>query len=106
MRPETRQFLLDALSAAEEVLSIGDQWLEDRYKGLAVERLLVTVGEALSRISSTDPAVFDKIPDARLIVGLRNVIVHGYDKLDSKRIAAAIQDDLPIFTGHLRDLLD
>jgi uncharacterized protein with HEPN domain len=48
----------------------------------AVERLLITVGEALSEAESTYPEIVDKIPDIRKIVGTRNRLVHNYWNVD------------------------
>jgi len=44
------------------------------------------VGEALARINRLEPSVFESIPDARAIVGFRNVLVHGYDVADPKAV--------------------
>ncbi|MBL8060784.1 MAG: DUF86 domain-containing protein [Chthonomonas sp.] len=106
MRPETKIALNDALAAAEEVIEIGSTGLDDRITGLAVERLLLIVGEAMVRVRDLESQVLDSIPDWQLIVGMRNVIVHGYDQLDRRRLAAAISEDLPILISNLRQLID
>ena len=49
---------------------------------LAVERLLMTIGEALVRIRSFEPDILEELTDATKIIGMRNVLVHGYDNLD------------------------
>lgn len=96
MRPETRQNLGDAKSAAEEVLRIAvSGWAQDRTVSLAVERLLMIVGEAFVRIRSSEPAVLDQVSDAHKVIGMRNVLVHGYDALDPARIQDAIEKSIP-----------
>lgn len=105
MRLESRQRLLDALEAAEEIISFSENWRAERVTGLAVERLLLIVGEALSRVRDTEPELLDRITDWQLIVGMRNAIVHGYNKLDQARIGAAIRDDLPVLIRELDGLV-
>jgi len=59
-----------------------DDFLEDRQLQLTAERELEIVGEALSRLRREFPDHADAIPDIHKIVGLRNVLAHGYDVLD------------------------
>lgn len=96
MRPDTRQNLADARSAAEEVLKIAvNDWAHNRTVALAVERLLMIIGEAFVRIRSSEPLVLEQFPDAHKLIGMRNVLVHGYDALDTKRIQVAIEQSIP-----------
>jgi uncharacterized protein with HEPN domain len=46
----------------------------------AVERDLMIIGEAISKILKIDPEI--KISGAKHIIGLRNLIVHSYDSID------------------------
>ena len=55
---------------------------EDRALQLIVERELEIIGEALARLRRDHPNLADRIPDIHKIVGLRNVLVHGYDALE------------------------
>ena len=66
----------------------------DGYLRAIVERLFITIGEALSRIARHDPNLFGDISEARSIVAFRNVLVHGYDLIDAEQVWAAITDDL------------
>jgi uncharacterized protein with HEPN domain len=59
-----------------------DDFLEDRQLQLTAERELEIIGEALSRLRREFPDQADTIPDIHKIVGLRNVLAHGYDVLD------------------------
>ncbi|MFW5894037.1 MAG: DUF86 domain-containing protein [Verrucomicrobiota bacterium] len=55
----------------------------DRLLQAGVERKLEIVGEALTRLCQIDPKwLEDSIPEYRRIIGLRNVIAHGYDVVD------------------------
>ena len=109
MRPETRVYLSDALSAIDEIVSIagadGNTYLDSRRDALAIERLFEILGEALARIGKAEPAVLDLIPDALAIIGMRNVIAHGYDAIDPMRIVSAIRDRAPDLSSVLKKLL-
>lgn len=106
MRLETRRFLEDALAAATEVSQIAAPgWQENRVSALAIERLLMNVGEALSRVRFSDPDVLDAIPDAFKVIGMRNVLAHGYDSLDPDRILDAVEKNLPKLTRDIRGTL-
>ena len=59
-----------------------DDFLQDRQLQLTAERELEIIGEALSRLRREFPDDADTIPDIHKIVGLRNVLAHGYDVLD------------------------
>jgi uncharacterized protein with HEPN domain len=37
----------------------------------------------------------DRIPDARRIIGFRNVLVHGYDTISDDRVWDAVQSNIP-----------
>ncbi|MCW5938363.1 MAG: DUF86 domain-containing protein [Fimbriimonadaceae bacterium] len=106
MRPETRHNLATALTAAEHVRRLAvPGWHEDETVSLAIERLLTIVGESILRIRNADSAVLDRLTDAHSVIGMRNVIVHGYDALDSGRIERAISEGLPRFIEELENLL-
>ncbi len=44
------------------------------------------IGEALIRIRDREPIVFESIPDARAIIGFRNLLAHGYDVADPEAV--------------------
>lgn len=107
MRPETRQSLEDANAAAQEILLIAQSdWQEDRITSLAVERLLMIIGEAFVRIRTSESEVLDRMTDAHKIIGMRNVLAHGYDALDPARVQDAIQQGVPRLALELKDLLE
>ncbi|GMV89406.1 MAG: hypothetical protein AMXMBFR81_23370 [Chthonomonas sp.] len=106
MRLETRRYLEDALAAAEEVLQIAIAgWQEDRVLALAIERLLMNVGEALSRVRFSDPDLLNGVPDAFKVIGMRNVLAHGYDSLDPDRIRDAVEKNLPKLARDIREVV-
>lgn len=58
----------------------------DPMLSAAVARKFEVVGEALKLADAADDAIVERIPDLRVIVGLRNRIIHGYDAVDSETI--------------------
>lgn len=46
-----------------------------------MERVLEVCGEAMSNLYRVAPAIAETIPHARDIIGLRNILAHGYAEL-------------------------
>jgi uncharacterized protein with HEPN domain len=76
-----------------------DSYAGDDLRMSAVERQLEIVGEALNKLRKADPEAADRIPDLSRIIGLRNILVHGYAVVDDTVVWAAA-------TGRLPELLD
>ena len=76
----------------------------DRLLNLALVRLIEIVGEAATRVSSAGQARLAEIP-WRQIIGMRNRIVHGYDRVDFDMLWDTIQQDLPPLIVQLRAAL-
>ena len=72
----------------------------------AVERQFGIIGEALVRVRERDRDLFDAIPDATKIVGLRNLIIHGYDAIDPEILWSIIEDRLDGLRSLLTRLLE
>jgi uncharacterized protein with HEPN domain len=69
----------------------------------AVERELGIIGEAVNRIKKTAPDL--ELRNARKIVDLRNLVVHGYDKVDDAIIWGVIKKHLPDLKDQVSDLM-
>jgi uncharacterized protein with HEPN domain len=52
--------------------------LADRAFQLVIEREFEILGEALYRVRNIAPEVFDRIPSGHRIIGMRNILAHGY----------------------------
>ncbi len=110
MRHEAAAFLRDADRAA----GLAQQFIADRTRAdfendlmlrAATERALQIVGEALSQLARLDGDLASKIPDLSDIVGLRNILVHGYAKVNLDRLWRVLHEDVPILRQHLQALL-
>ncbi len=75
-----------------------------RLLELALVRLVEIVGEAATRVSQEGRAKHPEIPweDA---VGMRNRLVHGYDRVDLGVLWDTITDDLPPLIAELGKIL-
>ena len=73
---------------------------------MAVERLLITIGEAVSRLRKSSPADAAQITaDVRGIVAVRNILVHNYDDIDQAVVYAIITRHLPLLQQQVTALL-
>jgi uncharacterized protein with HEPN domain len=104
MQPESAAYLWDVRAAGRRVATFTAELTQDSYAGddlrkSAVERQLEIVGEALNKLRKADPEAADRIPDLSRIIGLRNILVHGYAVVDDTVVWAAA-------TGRLPELLD
>jgi|SRR6185436_1576114 len=69
----------------------------------AVERELQVIGEATSRIIKINPDL--DISYMKLIVSMRNRIVHAYDSVDKNVIWKVVNEDIPILKTEVEKLL-
>ena len=76
---------------------------ENRIWCLAMERLVLNVGEAANRVSLDMQTQLPQIPWPQ-IAAFRNRIVHGYDSIDYNRVWQILQTDLPRLIAELEKL--
>ncbi len=98
-RPE--KLLADILGAAEAIRSFiagrsRNQYGADLLLRSAVERQLEILGEAMRRLDTLAPEVAARISEHRRIIGLRNIIAHGYDGLDDDIVWQVVAEKLPV----------
>ena len=74
--------------------STREGFLADRTINLAVVRLLEIVGEAASRIPQSERDKYPQIPWGQ-VVGLRNRLAHGYDRVDLEIVWQIVTRHLP-----------
>lgn len=110
MRPETPKLLEDIRDAVAFILSsiagrTMEQFEADRLLRQAVERNFEIIGEALRRISGNDTDIASQIGDTRRIIDFRNLIIHGYDRIDYEIVWLIIQEKLPNLISRVEALL-
>jgi uncharacterized protein with HEPN domain len=100
MQPESRALLWDVLEATEriETFLAGsdlDDYRGDVLRRSAIERQLEIIGEALKNLRNSDPATAGRIPDVARIIGLRNILAHGYAAVDDAVVWGAASQRVP-----------
>jgi uncharacterized protein with HEPN domain len=71
-----------------------EQFVANEEKGLAVLHALQIIGEAAARLPSSIKQRYPEVPWAD-IVGMRNLIVHGYYLMDMEVVWKTVHQDLP-----------
>jgi uncharacterized protein with HEPN domain len=96
------------LEAAEQVQRFArggrSRYNEDAMMRSAIERQLEIMGEAARRLSQTYREEHPEVP-WRQVIGMRNVLIHGYDDLDEELVWNAIGITLNETIPALRRLL-
>jgi uncharacterized protein with HEPN domain len=110
MHPKTSALLDDIVRACDRVRRATLERTADDYSWdgdlqYLVERGIEIVGEAARRLSDADPETAAALPNLRGIIGLRNVIAHGYDRLDHAVIWEVAQNYLPTLRAAAEALL-
>jgi len=106
MQPKTLKYLLDIQSVIQEIESVKKK-TNNNFKNFksdiilqrAVERDIEIIGEAIRKIVEIDSSI--KITSAKNIIGLRNIISHGYDSVDPEMIWGIIQKNIPQLADEL-----
>ncbi len=83
MQPRSAALLWDLVTAAKRIQSFiaGKTW-EDYGSDLllrsGVERQFEIAGEAMRVLRNLDPETAKRVPNIHKIVGMRNILIHGY----------------------------
>ena len=101
--------LLDIANAARMILQFAegrdkDAFLQDAKTQAAVLHKIVILGEAAKRLSQE---FIDRHPDIpwREIRGMRDRVIHQYDRVDLHLVWELIDGDLPELLGKIEPLL-
>lgn len=111
MQPEATAFLWDVRRAADRVAQFihgidESAYLDDELRRSAVERQLEIIGEALNNLRRIDPDTASEIPTLVRVIGLRNVLAHGYAIVDDHVVWAAASSRVPELRALVDRLLD
>jgi uncharacterized protein with HEPN domain len=102
-------YLEDILKATEYILRATNRLTKEEFFAhpdipFAVERNFTIIGEALAQMRQHHPLVFAQIPDAPLIVGFRNILIHGYASIDPLAVWSAVQSDVEPLRNSVAEL--
>ena len=95
-------------NAREAVSMISGKTSQDlhgnRMLELALVRLVEVLGEAASRVSDDCQLKYPSIPWQQ-VIGMRNRLIHGYNKVDLNVLWDTVDDDLPHLIEELEKIL-
>lgn len=106
MSRDVSLYVEDMISAGEAVLRYIDGVSSDAFaandeKRAAVERQVFVIGEAAARMPDEWKQSVPQIP-WRQIVGLRNLLAHGYWVIDAEELWDVAHNKIPEFLAALR----
>jgi len=111
MDPEIKTWLFDVLQSIAEIESYFegrpkrfDDYITDIKTKRAVERDIEIIGEAVNRILKKDKDF--KIENAQKIIGARNRIAHGYDKISDDLLWSIVINHLPKLKSEIAILIE
>jgi uncharacterized protein with HEPN domain len=107
--PRDNAYLLDILDSVHLVLSYisgisQDQFLQSTQIQDSVIRRLEIIGEAARRVSNEGRLVNPALPWKQMI-GMRNVVIHGYDEVDLNVVWDTVKNDLPPLAAMLETMV-
>lgn len=80
------------------------EFARQRVLCLAVEKLFINLGETATRVDAERARQMAGIPWRR-VIGLRNILTHGYEQVAHEILFKTITDDLPALEDSLQTLL-
>jgi uncharacterized protein with HEPN domain len=101
------QDIIESFELAMEYLGdlTASQLSSDSLKQDAIIRRIEIVGEATKRLSSDFRSANPQVP-WREMAGMRDLLIHGYDRVDVARVHSAVARRMPELIGELRRLSD
>jgi uncharacterized protein with HEPN domain len=108
MQPYNRDIAL-LLDAARDILqftenSSYEEFASSKLLRFAVERQILVIGEAASRISNLCKDSHPEIP-WKSIVGQRHVLAHEYGEILIERVWRVAKERIPVLIEHLEPLI-
>ena len=108
MTDKVRKYLFDILESAESIEKYIEnidffQYQKNKLIRRAVERELEIIGEAINALLKNNRNI--EITSAERIIGMRNRVIHGYDKIDNEIIWGTIKRHLPVLKKEVNKLL-
>lgn len=100
-------FILDTLEAIEQhTPSTEEEFMNDRNAQDATLMRLQDIGEQLTRIRDQFPDFYQQhhTDDWHRLIGLRNIISHGYREIDFSIIWEVVNDNLDSFKKDISEL--
>ena len=111
MNNDIKTWLYDILQSIKEIDNYDDnkprifeEYISDTKTKRAIECNLEIIGEAVIRIYKNDKSF--KLGNVQQIIGTRNRIIHGYDKISDDLIWSIVINHLPKLKDETAGLLN
>lgn len=110
MEVEVKKFLFDIKESIDSIETyLGDdrdfiEYQSNKMLRRAVEREFEIIGEAMTKLLKLDENI--SISSEQHIIGMRNRVIHGYDKIDNEIVWGTIIRHLPKLKSEIIELLD
>lgn len=110
MDNSTNKILKDILICIENIDNyLGENKMFDDYDSNyllqdAVERNLITIGEAMNTLLKKNPDI--SISNSRKIVDTRNRLTHGYDEIENVQVWNIVIKHLPVLKMEAENLIN
>jgi len=92
---DTLDRIIECIEAIDAYVDrLGVDWPTDGMAVDAIAKRVEEIGEVVKRVT---PETLTTIPEVnwRGVKGMREVITHDYDEVDTEVLAGAVRDDLP-----------
>lgn len=108
-RHDPRLSLLQMQDYAQRAIrAAGGRTVEDLSSDdvfrLAIERALEVIGEAANRLPAELRAKYPVI-EWRRIIGMRNVLIHGYDIVQREVLWDTVRESVPVLLNQINQIL-
>ncbi|MDR1385640.1 MAG: DUF86 domain-containing protein [Planctomycetaceae bacterium] len=106
--PDINVYIQDMKNASVKIIEIVEDISFEQFESesvlhLAIERLFEILGEAANRVPKDIQLQHATIPWSS-IIGMRNIIIHSYDKVNPEQLWVTIQEDLRILVNNLNTI--
>jgi len=82
-----------------------DDYAVDAMLRSAVERQFEIAGDALAQLARVDEQVAAQVTEYRRIIAFRNILIHGYARVDDRLVWDVIESKLPTLSSDIDALL-
>jgi uncharacterized protein with HEPN domain len=109
MDDKVKKYLFDMLESIKSIDSylsgkrIFEDYLKNKMLRRAIEREFEIIGEAMTKTNQLDPDIL--LSSKKQIIGMRNRVIHGYDRIDHEIVWGTIIRHLPVLQAEIEDLL-
>ena len=103
-----RERLLDIIEAIERIEKYAEKGKSDFDNNELVQNWIIhhllILGEAIANVSDEIQEKYCQIPWSK-IIGMRNILVHGYFEIDNDVVWSVIENDMPELKRHISKIL-